>query len=43
MTIKNQPSKYQQGKKSYERFKKELLAWKEITDLSSSKQGIAIA
>lgn len=26
--------------KSYERYKQELLAWKEITDLVKSKQGI---
>ena len=29
--------------KTYERFKLELLAWKEITDLRPDKQGIAIA
>ena len=29
--------------KSYERFRQELLAWKEITDLDKTKQGIAIA
>lgn len=29
--------------KSYERFKQEILAWREITELSKSKQGIAVA
>ena len=29
--------------KNYERFRQELTAWKEITDLSKDKQGIAIA
>ena len=29
--------------KSYERFKQELLAWREITELSKRKQGIAVA
>ena len=29
--------------KSYERFRQELIAWKEITDLDKTKQGIAIA
>ena len=29
--------------KNYERYKQELLAWKEITDLRQDKQGIAIA
>ena len=29
--------------KNYERFRQELLAWREITDLKEDKQGIAIA
>ena len=29
--------------KSYERFKQELLAWREITELKKEKQGIAVA
>jgi len=29
--------------KNYERFKQELLAWREITELSKEKQGIAVA
>ena len=29
--------------KNYERFKQELLAWREITDLSKAKQSIAVA
>ena len=29
--------------KSYERYKQELLAWREITELSKNKQGIAVA
>ena len=29
--------------KNYERFRQELLAWKEITNLSKDKQGIVIA
>jgi len=28
--------------KNYERFKQELLAWREITDLSKAKQSIAV-
>ena len=42
MTTKINPPTINKGK-PYERFRQELLAWKEITDLSSSKQGIAIA
>ena len=29
--------------KNYERFRQELLAWREITDLKEDKQGIGIA
>ena len=29
--------------KSYERFKQELLAWRELTELKKEKQGIAVA
>ena len=29
--------------KNYERFRQELIAWREITDLLKEKQGIAIA
>ena len=29
--------------KSYERLKQEILAWREITELSKTKQGIAVA
>jgi hypothetical protein len=29
--------------KSYERYKQELLAWREVTDLAKSKQGIVVA
>ena len=29
--------------KTYERFKQEVLAWREITDLAKNKQGIAVA
>ncbi len=28
--------------KSYERYKQELQAWQEITDLAKAKQGIAV-
>jgi hypothetical protein len=29
--------------KSYERYKQELLAWREVTDLAKAKQGIVVA
>ena len=29
--------------KNYERFKQEVLAWKEITDQAKNKQGIVVA
>ena len=42
MTTKiNQPSF--NSAKSYEMFKQELLAWREITELSKNKQVIAVA
>lgn len=40
--MKLSPPEYNIGK-SYERYKQELLAWREITDLSKKKQGIAVA
>ena len=42
MTTKINPPVFGKGK-NYERFKQELLAWREITDLSKEKQGIAVA
>ena len=42
MTTRINPPSYSSGK-SYERFKQELLAWREITELSKNKQGIAVA
>lgn len=42
MATKIIPPVYSKSK-SYERYKQELLAWREITDLSKVKQGIAIA
>ncbi|MCG7877704.1 MAG: hypothetical protein N0C90_15405 [Candidatus Thiodiazotropha endolucinida] len=42
MTTRINPPTFNQAK-TYERFKQELLAWTEITDLSKDKQGIAIA
>ena len=40
-TIINPPSL--EKAKTYERFKQEVLAWWEITDLAKNKQGIAVA
>ena len=42
MTITINPPAFNKTK-SYERYKQELLAWKEVTDLSSRKQAIAVA
>ena len=42
MTTRINPPVFGKGK-NYERFKLELLAWKEITDLSKEKQGIVVA
>ena len=42
MTITIKPPVYN-NKKNYERYKQELLAWKEITDLDARKQAIAVA
>ena len=42
MTTRINPPAFNKDK-NYERFKQELLAWKEITDLRQDKQGIAIA
>ena len=42
MTTRINPPTFNK-EKNYERFKQELLAWKEITDLRQDKQGIAIA
>ena len=41
MTITINPPAFNKTK-SYERYKQELLAWKEVTDLSSRKQAIAV-
>ena len=42
MTMKINPPSFNSAK-SYERFKQELLAWREITEISKNKQGIAVA
>ena len=42
MAMKLNPPEFSKHK-SYERYKQELTAWREITDLSKEKQGIAIA
>lgn len=42
MATKINPPKYSQSK-SYELYKQELLAWKEITELEKKKRGVAIA
>jgi hypothetical protein len=42
MATRINPPVLTKGKK-YERFKQELLAWREITELRKEKQGIAIA
>lgn len=42
MTIRINPPSLDKAK-TYERFKQEVLVWKEITDLAKNKQGIAVA
>ena len=42
MTTMTNPPSYNSGK-SYERIKQELMAWREITELSKDKQDIAVA
>jgi phosphoglycolate phosphatase-like HAD superfamily hydrolase len=42
MTTRINPPVLGKGK-NYERFKQELMAWREITDISKEKQGIAVA
>ena len=42
MTTKINPPSLEKGK-TYEEFKQEMLAWKEITDLRKNKQGNAVA
>ena len=42
MTTRINPPKFLKSK-NYERYRQELTAWREITDLSKDKQGIAIA
>ncbi|CAC5412223.1 unnamed protein product [Mytilus coruscus] len=43
MSTKINPPNYNAKLKSYELYKQELLAWKEITDLDKKKQGVVIA
>lgn len=43
MSTKINPPLYNPKIKSYELFKQELLAWKEVTELDKKKQGVAIA
>ena len=40
--MKLKPPTFKSGK-SYERYKQELLAWREVTDISKEKQGISVA
>ena len=42
MTTKINPPSFEKAK-TCERFKQEVLAWKEITDLPKNKHGIAVA
>ena len=42
MTTRINPPSLEKAK-NYERFKQEVLAWKEITDLAKNRQGIAVA
>ena len=42
MTTRINPPSFSSAK-SYERFKQEILAWREITELSKTKHGIAVA
>ena len=41
MSVKIKPPQFKE--KNYERYKLELQAWREITDIAKEKQGIAIA
>lgn len=43
MTTKIEPPKFSTSGKPYERYKQELLAWREVTSLPKNKQAIAIA
>jgi hypothetical protein len=43
MSMKINPPVFNSEVKSYERYKQELLAWNEITELPAAKRGIAIA
>lgn len=43
MAMKINPPTYAKSSKDYERYKQELLAWNEITDVDPKKRGIAIA
>lgn len=43
MSTKINPPLYNPKIKTYELFKQELLAWKEVTELDKKKQGVAIA
>jgi hypothetical protein len=43
MSTKINPPSYGPKVKTYELYKQELLAWKEVTELDKKKQGVAIA
>lgn len=43
MAMRIDPPTFNTLEKSYERYKQELLAWREVTNLDKTKQGIAIA
>ena len=43
MAMKLNPPHFQKETKSYERYKQELLAWREVTEIDKAKQGIAVA
>jgi hypothetical protein len=43
MAMRINPPVFKSDTKNYDRYKQELLAWKEVTDVPAAKQGIAIA
>ena len=43
MTMKINPPLFKSEIKSYDRYKQELLAWKEVTEVPATKQAVAVA
>ena len=43
MTMKINPPLFKSEIKSYDRYKQELLAWKEVTEVAATKQAVAVA